>query len=191
MPSKRKSIAHLKASPSHIPPRGGTRKLSNMASQTEDADPAIQDHDHFTALMQAINTCQTTLTGKIDSMQLEMGLIRKDMDKFRTRLMEVERRVGNTQDVLRDHSSSLWTLTTKVKALEYHAEDAENRNWSNNLCIIGLPEGSENPDPAAFTERLLRQLFPQAAFSPFFAVERAHRMAAARGPHRARSFSDS
>ncbi|XP_077341416.1 uncharacterized protein LOC143986884 [Lithobates pipiens] len=137
------------------------RKLSNMASQTEEADLAIQDQDHFTALMQAINTCQTTLTGKIDTMQLEMGLIRKDMEKFRAGLTGVEHRVGDTEDVLKDHTSSLRTLTTKVKSFEYRAEDAENRNQRNNLCVISLPEGSEDPGPTAFTGRLLRQLFPQ------------------------------
>lgn len=71
MPSKRKSIVQKKPSQAHIPPRGrkaGPSKLSNMASQTEEADQVIQDQDHFTALMQAINTCQTTLTGKMDIM---------------------------------------------------------------------------------------------------------------------------
>lgn len=115
MPSKHKSIVHKKLSPTRVPPRGrkaGLSKISNMASQTEEVSPPIQDQDHFTALMQAMND------GKIDTMQLEMGLIWKDMDKFRTRLTEVERRVGDTEDVLRDHTSSLRTLTTKVKALE-------------------------------------------------------------------------
>lgn len=69
-----------------------------------------------------------------------------------------------------------------VRALEHRAEDAENRNRRNNLRIIGLPERAEDPDPTAFTERLLRQLLPQASFSPYFTVERAHRMPAVRGP---------
>lgn len=86
MPYKRRSTALQKPSTSPSQPRGGKagpRKLSNMASQTEEADPPIQEHDNFAALMQAINTRQTTLTGKIDFIQLEVGLIRKDTDKFR------------------------------------------------------------------------------------------------------------
>lgn len=47
---------------------------------------------------------------------------------------------------------------------------------------MSLVQKAEDPDPSGFTERLLRQLFPQMAFFPFFAVERAHRMPAARGP---------
>lgn len=121
MPYNRRTTAHKQPSITRSTPCVGktdSSKTSNMASQTEEADPEIQYTDHFTALMQAIGTCQTTLTGKIDKIQLEMGLIRKDMDSFRTQLTKVERRVGDTEDVLGEHTSSLRTLTTKVKALE-------------------------------------------------------------------------
>lgn len=135
--------------------------------------------EQFTALMQAITGCQTTLTAKIEQMQMEMGLIRRNMDKYRNRLSEAERRVGDTEDTLRAHGNSLHTLQVKMKVMESHAEDQENRN---NLCLVGLPEGAEGRDPAAYTEQLLCILLPQAAFSPYFAVERAHRMPSARGP---------
>ena len=128
MPYKRKKNAYQKPSTPRDSSGGGRAALlvlSNMASQTEDADPAIQGQDHFDALMQAISTCQSTLTEKIDTMQLEMGFIRKDMDKVRTRLTEAERRVGDAEEILGDHASSLRTLTTKVRALEHRAEDAE------------------------------------------------------------------
>lgn len=94
MPAKRKTCVYKKSPPTRVQPCGGkpgTHALSNMTSQTEGADPALQEPDHFTALMQAITTCQSTLTEKIDTMQLEIGFIRKDMDKFRTRLTEAER----------------------------------------------------------------------------------------------------
>lgn len=143
--------------------------------------PGGSEQSNFTALMQAIATCQTTLTGKIDSLHMDMGLIRKDMDKFRHRLTETEHRIGAAEDTLHDHTATLHTLKTKVKALELRAEDAENRNRRNNLRVVGLPEGVEGSDPTAFTENLLRSLLPQAQFSPFFVVERAHRMPASRG----------
>lgn len=60
-----------------------------------------------------------------------------------------------------------------MKALEYKADDAENRNRRNNLRIVGLAEGT---NPAVFVEQLLRNLLPNAQFSPYFTVERAHRV---------------
>lgn len=156
-----------------------------MATQTEGPETASTEQGNFAALMQAITGCQSSLsilTTKIDTVQLEIGLIRQDFEKVRQRVTEVERRVGDTEDTVRDHSASLHTLQVRVKHLEAKAEDSENRNRRNNLRIIGLPEGSEGSDTSAYTERLLRSLFPQAAFSPHFAVERAHRMPPTRGP---------
>lgn len=161
MPSKCKSSVLKKAPLLIATPRGakaGPRMLSNMASQAEEAHPALHEQHNFDALMQGITTCQTTLTGKIYSMQLEIGLILKDIDKFRARLTEVECRVGDTEDMVRDHTTSLHALTTKVKALAYRAGDSENHNRRNKLRILGLPEGSEDPNPAAFTEHLLHGL---------------------------------
>lgn len=130
--------------------------------------------------MQAITSCQTTLTSKIDSLQLEMCLMRKDYDKIRGRMDEAERRVGAAEDSVRDHSATHHSVQVRLKHLESRAEDAENRR--NNLWIIGLLEGVEGTDTPAYTERLLSMLFPQTAFSPHFVVEQAHRMPPTRGP---------
>lgn len=54
-------------------------------------------------------------------------------------------------------------------------DEAENRNRRNNLRIVGLPEGVEGKNPTVFVEDLLKGLLPEAQFSPFFTVQRAHR----------------
>lgn len=56
--------------------------------------------------MQAITGCQTALTSKIDSLQLALGLIRKDIDKIHHRVTEAEHRIGDTQDSVRDHTAT-------------------------------------------------------------------------------------
>lgn len=183
----RYSGAQRKLQPPQTPslPTRDTRAVtrSNMASQTKHTEPCAESSqlgtDQFQALMQAITGCQTTLTTKIEQMQSEMGLIRRDMDKYRDRLTEAERRVGDTVDTIREHGASLRILQVKMKMLESRAEDQENRNRRNNLRLVGLPGGQ---DPEAYTEQLLRTLLPQAQFSTHFAVERAHRMPSVRGP---------
>lgn len=79
---------------------------------------------------------------------------------------EAERRVGAMEDSMRDHSATLHSVQVRLKHLESSAEDAENWNWRNNLRIIGLLEEVEGANTPAYTECLLRTLFPQAAFSP-------------------------
>ncbi|PIO34345.1 hypothetical protein AB205_0040660, partial [Aquarana catesbeiana] len=111
-------------------------------------------------VMAAIATCQSTLTTKIEAVQLDMGLIRQDIDKIRSRVTETEQRLSTTEDTIAEHGASLHTLQTKVKALEYKAEDAENRN----------------------RQGLLRDLLPEARWSPYFTVERAHRIPPKPGP---------
>lgn len=95
--------------------------------------------------------------------------------------MEVERRVRDTKDVVRDHAASLRMLQLKMKTMDARAEDQENRNCRNNLRLVGLPEGAEGRDPAAYTEQMLHTLLPQEPFSPHFAVERAHRIPSVKG----------
>lgn len=71
---------------------------------------------------------------------------------MRSRVAETRRHEGEVEDTVTNHAACIRTLQTKVRALEYRAEDAENRSRRNNLRILGLPEGVE----ALFTEDLLR-----------------------------------
>lgn len=96
------------------------------------------------------------------------------MDKLCSRVMETEQGIGQTEDEVLEQLAALRTLRTKVKALEYRAEDAENRNRRNNLRIIGLPEGAVGVNPTSFVEGMLLTLLPAAHFSPHYTMERAH-----------------
>lgn len=79
--------------------------------------------NQFTALMKAIAGCQVTFTAKIDSLQIDTGLICRDMEKFRNQLTDA---VLHLEDTVREHSAQLHTLYTKVRSLEFKAENAEN-----------------------------------------------------------------
>lgn len=152
-----------------------------METQPEEPERQPATAADFKAVMQAI----TTLTNEVDHIQANVEFIQKDFDSFRGWVTEVEQRVSQTKDTVRDYGADLHTLKTRIKALEVRAEDAENRNRRNNLRILGLPEGAEGAegaDPTTFAEHLLQQLLPSAHFSPFFTVERAHRIPSTRGP---------
>lgn len=155
----------------------------NMASQTEPPEPwepresdASPHLSYVADIMSAIALCRPTLTSKIEAVQLDMGMMRQDGDKIRSRVTETEQRTGLMEDTVTEHSSAIRNLQTKMKALEYKADDAENRNRRYNLRIVGLAEGAEGTNPAVFVEQLLHNLLPNAQFSPYFTVERAHRV---------------
>lgn len=56
--------------------------------------------------------------------------------------------------------------------------DLQNRMHRNNVRAIGIPEKAEGKNPVAFIEQWLLLIFAKEAFSPMFAVERAHRVPA-------------
>lgn len=105
-----------------------------MASQMK---PPASPHPTFVADLE-IALCQATLTAKIEVVQLDMGIMRQDVDKRRSRVTETQQRVSLAADTVAEHSSALCSLQTKLKALEYKVDDAENHSRRNNLLIVGL-----------------------------------------------------
>lgn len=62
----------------------------------------------------------------------------------------MEQRVGAAEDTVEEHSSTHCTIQNKIKALEYKVDNAENCNRRNKLCIVGMVEGVEGPNPTVF-----------------------------------------
>lgn len=103
---------------------------SSMASQTDHeedlpaAPPSLPEiMSAITSCQTAITACQTALASKIEEVQVDVGLMRQDFDKIRSRVTEAEQRMGLVEDTVADHAASIRTLQTKVKALEYRVED--------------------------------------------------------------------
>ncbi len=63
----------------------------------------------------------------------------------------------------------------RVAALEQQVVDLQDRNRHSNLCLVGLPEGSEKDDPMGFLKRSLPTWLPSLAGKEV-EVERAHRV---------------
>lgn len=163
----------------------GGRPFTNMASQTESQELPSPPQTGLTDVLAAITNCHASVTSpttKVDAVQLDVGLIRQDMDKMRSRITFAEQRISHMEDTVESHNTDLRMLHTKIRALEYKAEDAGNRNRRNNLRIVGMTEGVEGNHPTEFVEKFLRTLLPSAQFSPFYAVERAHHIPPKPGP---------
>lgn len=46
--------------------------------------------------------------------------------------------------------------------------------WSDNIRVVGLPEGAERDKPVLFAEALFKQLLSLEDLPPNYVVERAH-----------------
>lgn len=131
-----------------------------------------------TQLLEAIKVSTTSLTGKIEEVKIDVGLLRQDLQTLRGRVREVEDRVSHVEDVTTPILAKVVELEKAANSWVQRADDLENRLRRNNLRILGLPERSEGQHPCEFIERWLKELLPEAQFSPLFAVERAHRVPA-------------
>lgn len=152
-----------------------------MVSQMKPDEGGAPSQPRVPEVMAAITSCQTALTNKIDAVQLDIGLGHQDLDKMRSQLILSKQRIGHVENIMMEPTTSLWCLQIKLRALEYRAEDAEKRS-QNNHRIVGLKEGMEGKNPTAFVEELLRSLLPAAQFSPFYTVDRTHRVPLRPGP---------
>lgn len=67
-------------------------------------------------------------------------------------------------------------LQHQVNLLMARTDDAENRLRSNNVQVVGLPEGVTGDNPATFSESFFKQALSLQRVSPAYQVERAHRV---------------
>lgn len=72
------------------------------------------------------------------------------MTKLRDRVKETVTRISQAEDTLYPLQHSQEDMQRQIQQLAQKHDDLENRACRSNLRFIGLPEGSEGPDPATF-----------------------------------------
>ncbi|KAJ1163609.1 hypothetical protein NDU88_004065 [Pleurodeles waltl] len=72
-----------------------------------------------------------------------MGLMRAEHRKLVERVQETERCRADMRAAQEALTQQEAALIDRVRRLEYHSENAEDRNRLNNVQIVGLLEGTE------------------------------------------------
>lgn len=141
-------------------------------------EPELTLKQLSTQLLAAIQLSTTSLTGKIEEVRVDVGLLRNDMQNLRERVKETESRISQLEDAAAPIPDRVSSLEKAAGMWTQRADDLENRLRRNNIRILGLPERSEGGDACLFAESWLKSTFPNATLSTVFAVERAHRVPA-------------
>lgn len=83
--------------------------------EEQDGDSAAPTTEHAAAdtakVLEAISTCQSTLTSKIEEIKVDISLIRQDMTKLRDWVTETETRISRAEDTLYPPSALLQSNT--------------------------------------------------------------------------------
>lgn len=145
---------------------------AHTASSPEQ-EPTLRD------IFSAVTSCNlsiTALASEVKGMKTEMSFLRQDMQKLKDRTSAIEGRISIIEDdwapMQRDtHAQQIMVAKHAAKL-----DDLENMLRRNNVRAIGIPEKMEGRNPVDFIEKWLLDKFGKDAFSPMFAVERAHRV---------------
>uniref|UniRef100_H3AZW1 L1 transposable element RRM domain-containing protein n=1 Tax=Latimeria chalumnae TaxID=7897 RepID=H3AZW1_LATCH len=87
---------------------------------------------------------------------------------------EIEERVGNTDDNVDDLQSKVTTVQKDTEKLMNKCDDLENHSRRSNLCLIGLPEGSEGDNSCQFLETWFPTLLNLQHVPHKLEINRAH-----------------
>lgn len=87
---------------------------------------------------------------------------------FSKRLMSTAQSLGSLKNPSPKPVTGTWScmgqLTEENEAMKKQLDYLSNFTQRENICIIGLPESAEMPDPTNFISRLLLQDFGPIAF---------------------------
>ncbi|PIO40166.1 hypothetical protein AB205_0186470 [Aquarana catesbeiana] len=132
---------------------------SNVGTDT------AQELDVITAFQEAITSCQTTLTARIEEVKVDISLVRQDFQKLRDRVKDAEDILSTVEDSLPPLQNSSDNMQLQVNPLLQKQDEMENRLRRSNLRFIGLPEGVEGADPSSILEQLICTIYVNH-FSP-------------------------
>lgn len=149
----------------------------NMATGLESpitpAAPVPSTSGDTAVILSAIESSRSSLLSRIDKLTEECNFISADLDKIRGRHAESETRISATEDLTTCHDRRIEGLEHMVKTLVAKSDDAENLLRSNNVRVLGLPEGSEGEWPAEFAEAFFKDILNLAPVPPTYVVEPA------------------
>lgn len=103
-------------------------------------------------------------------------MIRHDIQKIKKRTTAVEGHVSEMEDRMAPLVREMQITARTATANELKNEDIENRLRRSNIRIVGLLEKTVGRDPSEFVENWLPEIFGKGAFTPFYSIERAHRV---------------
>ena len=135
---------------------------------------------HLDKVLEAINASREALEHKIESVVVDVNLLRADHKKVAEKVKEQETLLAEMRPELGATTSHVRELNEKIETVERRMEELEGRDRRSNIRLVGLPEEIEGPDMVGFLESWLREEVVKEGLSPFFALERAHRVPACR-----------
>ncbi|XP_063819076.1 uncharacterized protein LOC135057105 [Pseudophryne corroboree] len=145
-------------------------KAEETSASSDHPDAALQ------RVLEAVTASEARLADKIGQVQSDLSIIHQDLQRVRERVGEAETHISNVEDSVGPLGRRTDALESQMTEVRKKLTDMEGRLRRNNVRFVGLPEKEEGSTREEFLVKWLRDAFGTEEFSPYFTVERAHRV---------------
>lgn len=161
--------------------RHGRGRPQHQPLEPESPGKATANEDMLHSIRDMMNDLRTEIINKFesiisDSVKKEvaaaLGPIEEKLATQRGTISDLEHSANDHEGQLTSLQAGMAKLSATVETLEKKCEDLESRSRWNNVRLVGLPEGSEGPNPTEYVSQLLMDLLNLDA-KPV--LDRAHR----------------
>ncbi|KAJ1193022.1 hypothetical protein NDU88_002328 [Pleurodeles waltl] len=142
--------------------------------EDQDASASVEEPPHA-ELHAAIQGSRSALEGKIESMALEVNLLRTDRRKVLDKVKLAEDSIVELQMKGSTPCKQLAHVNLKSETLEARLKDAEGRSHQNSVCLLAFLQRVGGNSAEVFVQRWIRNMLKSAGFSTMFTIERAYR----------------
>lgn len=132
--------------------------------------------DKLDLILKEIRESRAALEQQIGTLTTGLTLLRADHGKLAATVKEHDRITKDADPRITKNTTTIQCLKQQITGLLDRVLDAEGRNRRNNIRVIGLPERSEGTKAADFMENWFREQAASEGLSPYFCIERTHRI---------------
>ncbi|KAJ1184807.1 hypothetical protein NDU88_001609 [Pleurodeles waltl] len=116
-------------------------------------------------ILMAIQGSRVALEGKIETVAVEVNLLRADLQKVSDKVKVAEGSIVELQTEVGALRIQMVQANSMARRLEARLEDAEGRSRQNNVRLLGFPERAEGSAAEAFFESWIRDVLQPTGFS--------------------------
>ena len=118
----------------------------------------VMDANATAAILAEIRTFRQEVNGQLETLTLSMTEIQQSVSGLRTRMDEVENRVGENENGCALNQRLLGYLLRRERQLEERCELLETASRRNNIRVFNVVEDSETGDTVKWGEKFIKEL---------------------------------
>ncbi|KAJ1206442.1 hypothetical protein NDU88_001847 [Pleurodeles waltl] len=157
-----------------VPRQTGGHVVLDNAKGAQEKDHGPSGEPSLGAIMAAIQDLRGSLEPKLDTVTVDVTLLRADLKKVTEKVINAETDIARLQSTSKRLEDQIQFLTAGHGKIVVHLQDQKGMAQRKNSRVGRVPEGVEGPSVELFLETLITDSLRPKRLSKFFTVKRAH-----------------